>query len=100
MKTLLLVLTMVYVSPCSMAQMRETSNVRMVSFGNGGQIKMLYDARQRPQAVFLNNKLHLVFNGGGMSGDKPKAKTKSMAVTYDPLTGEFSKIVNYREGIE
>lgn len=62
-------------------------------FGQGGQIKMLYDSRQRPQAVYLNDKLHIVFNGGGKPGDKPKAKTKSMAVTYDPLSRTFSEIV-------
>ena len=68
---------------------------KAVSFGEGGQIKMLYDARQRPQAVYLNDKLHIVFNAGGLPGDQPKAKTKSMAVTYDPLTRDFSKIVAF-----
>jgi hypothetical protein len=29
----------------------------IVPFGYGGQIKMLYDIRQRPQAVYLNDKL-------------------------------------------
>jgi hypothetical protein len=62
-------------------------------FGQGGQIKMLYDARQRPQAVYLNDKLHIVFNGGGIWEDKPKIKTKPMAVTYDPLARTFSEIV-------
>ena len=62
-------------------------------FGHGGQVKMLYDSRQRPQAVYLNDKLHIFFNGGGVPGDKPKAKTRSMAVTYDPFSRTFSKIV-------
>ena len=64
-----------------------------IAFGEGGQLKTLYDSRQRPQAVFLEDKLHIVFNAGGLPEDKPKAKTKSMAITYDPLTREFSKIV-------
>ncbi|NQV32134.1 MAG: hypothetical protein HQ515_05530, partial [Phycisphaeraceae bacterium] len=62
-------------------------------FGQGGQIKMLYDSRQRPQSVYLNGTLYIVFNGGGMPGDKPKAKTKSMVLTYDPLSRKFSDIV-------
>ncbi|MFC1764549.1 BNR-4 repeat-containing protein [Planctomycetota bacterium] len=93
MKRLLFVLVMVHIIPCARAQIREISDLQIVPFGDGGQIKMLYDARQRPQAVYLNNKLHIVFNGGGIPGDKPKAKTKSMAVTYDPLTRQFSKVV-------
>ena len=68
-----------------------------VSFGEGGQLKMLYESRQRPQAVYLKDKLHIVFNGGGIVRDnkdpKKKAVTKSMAVTYDPLSRKFSKIV-------
>ena len=62
-------------------------------FGEGGQIKMLYDSRQRPQAVYLNDKLHIVFNGGGILGNKPKPKSKPMAVSYDPLSRTFSEIV-------
>ena len=63
------------------------------AFGQGGQIKMLYDRRQRPQAVYLNEKVHIVFNGGGQIGAKPKARTKPMAVTYDPAGRQFSKVV-------
>jgi hypothetical protein len=64
-------------------------------FGEGGQIKMLYDRRQRPQSVFLNNKVHIVFNAGAQAGSSEKEKTpsKPMAITYDPLTREFSDIV-------
>jgi len=64
-----------------------------VAFGQGGQIKMLYDRRQRPQAVCLNGKVHIVFNGGGRMGAKPKAPTKPMAVTYDPVSRQFSEVV-------
>ncbi|MFC1764939.1 BNR-4 repeat-containing protein [Planctomycetota bacterium] len=93
MKRVLFILAMVQIIPCAIARIREASDFQIVPFGEGGQIKMLYDARQRPQAVYLENKLHLVFNGGGKPGDKPKAKTTSMAVTYDPLTRAFSEIV-------
>jgi len=64
-----------------------------VAFGHGGQIKMLYDRRQRPQAVYLNGKVHIVFNGGGQIGAKPKAPTRPMAVTYDPAGRQFSEVV-------
>ncbi|MHC4073579.1 MAG: BNR-4 repeat-containing protein, partial [Planctomycetota bacterium] len=65
----------------------------LVAFGQGGQIKMLYDRRQRPQSVYLNNKVHIVFNAGGQIGARPKAPTKPMVVTYDPLSREFSEVV-------
>ena len=54
---------------------------------------MLYDRRQRPQAVYLDGKVHIVFNAGGQIDAKPKAHTKPMAITYDPATRQFSEIV-------
>jgi len=69
-----------------------------VAFGEGGQIKMLYDRRQRPQSVYLDNKVHVVFNAGGQIGTQPKAPTKPMAITYDPVTREFSEVVTLGPG--
>jgi len=69
-----------------------------MAFGQGGQIKMLYDRRQRPQSIFLDNKVHLVFNGGGQIGARPRARTQPMAVTYDPVTREFSEAVTLGPG--
>ena len=63
------------------------------TFGEGGQIKMLYDSRQRPQAVYLHDKVHIVFNAGGNAGDTGKSKTKPMAVTYDVASRAFSDVV-------
>jgi hypothetical protein len=54
---------------------------------------MLYDRRQRPQAVCLDGKVHIVFNAGGQVGARPKARTKPMAVTYDTSTRQFSEVV-------
>ncbi len=68
------------------------------AFGYGGQIKMLYDRRQRPQAVYLHDKVHVVFNGGGEAGASAKAKTRPMAVTYDPRTRTFSDVVTLGRG--
>jgi len=62
-----------------------------VPFGSGGQVKMLFDVRQRPQSVYLNGKVYLVFNGGAVAG--ASAKTKPMAVTYDSKTRQFSDVV-------
>ncbi len=71
----------------------------IVAFGEGGQIKMLYDRRQRPQAVYLNEKVHIVFNAGGEAGTLAKsADTEPMAITYDPKTREFSEIVTLGPG--
>ncbi|MDF1819921.1 MAG: hypothetical protein P1U54_14905 [Immundisolibacteraceae bacterium] len=66
-------------------------------FGKGGQKKMLYDRRQRPQAVYLDGKVHLVFNGGGKGGEEPSFRTAPMATTYDPETRSFSETVTLGE---
>ncbi len=78
----------------TLARQEQRQAVRhVVAFGRGGQIKMLYDRRQRPQAVCLDGKVHIVFNAGGQTGAQPKAPTKPMAVTYDPATRQFSEVV-------
>jgi hypothetical protein len=74
-------------------QERQKADQFPMAFGEGGQIKMLYDRRQRPQSVYLNNKVHIVLNAGGQIGARPKAPTKPMATTYDPVTREFSEVV-------
>lgn len=69
-----------------------------MAFGHGGQIKMLYDLRQRPQAVYLHEKVYIVFNAGAEAGTSPKTKTGPMAVTYDPRTRTFSDVVTLGGG--
>ena len=76
--------------PMAIARKAETSATRLLTFGEGGQIKMLYDRRQRPPSVYLNGKVHIVFNAGGEKGGAPKSRTYPMIVTYDPVTREFS----------
>jgi len=80
-----------------MQEQRKADQAPMV-FGEGGQLKMLYDRRQRPQSVYLNNKVHIVFNAGGQIKATAKFPTKPMAVTYDPLTREFSEVVTLGPG--
>ncbi len=69
-----------------------------MAFGEGGQIKMLYDRRQRPQSIYLDGKVHIVFNAGGQIEAPDKARTKPMAITYDPVTQEFSEVVTLGPG--
>ena len=71
--------------------------VASVSFANAGQYKMLYDARQRPPAVYLDGKVHIVWNGNCTpnSGEVP---SEPMAITYNPVSREFSDIVALAPG--
>ncbi len=78
-------------------EQQETNQVIM-SFGESGQIKMLYDRRQRPQSIYLNNKVHIVFNAGGKIEASAKARTEPMAITYDLVTREFSEVVTLGPG--
>lgn len=82
---------LVFAGSCS--QKTETISDRILSFGEGGQIKMLYDRRQRPQSVYLDGKVHIVFNAGCEPGAPARSPSHPMAVTYDPDTREFSDIV-------
>ena len=66
---------------------------QILPFGEKGSIKMLYDRRQRPQSVFLDGKVHIVFAGEAEFTNSKKAKTKPLAVTFDPQTKKFSEIV-------
>jgi hypothetical protein len=94
MKRLSLV-CLVVLTAAGMSPAREAcaAKVSTVSFGEGGQIKMLYDRRQRPQSVYLNDKVHIVFNAGADAGAPANSPTSPMAITYDPRTREFSEIV-------
>jgi hypothetical protein len=100
-KYLLSILFTAIAMPLSMAGGTNEAEPKVVSFGEGGIVKMIYDARQRPQAVYLNDKLHIVFNGEGRlkenKNSKRKAEARPMAVTYDPDSGEFSETVALSE---
>ncbi len=68
--------------------------VARTPFGFGGAKKMLYDVRQRPQAVYLNDKVFIGFKGGGTVGNVSKsglARTLVMLISYDPRSRKFSK---------
>ena len=91
-------LTQAATAKMSPTQEQKKANHVTMAFGEGGQIKMLYDRRQRPQSIYLNNKVHIVFNGAGQIGASPKAPTKPMAITYDPAARKFSEVVTLGPG--
>jgi hypothetical protein len=97
-KFLLSIILSIFLIPISFARQGKKSDQHLLTFGEGGQIKMLYDRRQRPQSIYLNGKVHIVFNAGGKKGAPPKAPTKPMAVTYDPINREFSDLVTLGPG--
>jgi len=66
----------------------------ILPFGERGQIKMTYDARQRPNAVFLNGKVHLAINADAPIGANGTSKTNPIAVTYDLKLLDFSDFVH------
>ena len=69
------------------------TSATVMPFGQDGQIKMLYDCRQRPQSVFLNDRLYIVYNGDTEPSKSGKEKSYPMLITYDPKERSFSKPV-------
>ena len=93
MKIFLGLICSVFIIPFSIVQKIEKSDYEILPFGEGGQIKMLYDRRQRPQSVFLNGRVFIAFNAGGEKGFSGKSKTKPMVIAYNPDNRKFSDIV-------
>ena len=60
-------------------------------FADGGKLKMLYDARQRPQSVCLHGRVFVVFNGDAEATENGKGRAYPMFISYERLTGAFSK---------
>ncbi len=79
--------------PLVKAQSVEKTTYELFTFGEGGQIKMLYDRRQRPQSVFLNGKVYLAINADGEIGAPGKSKTKPIVLSFDVATQKFSDMV-------
>lgn len=72
----------------------DAGSVKIIPFGKGGKIKMLYDRRQRPQAVFLKDKLYIVYNGNSKAGKSASsAAACPLFVVFDPATQLFSEPV-------
>ena len=62
-----------------------------IAFASGGKFKMLYDARQRPQSVYLKGRLYIVYNGDAKPTSNRKGSARPMLITYDPQSRSFSK---------
>jgi len=77
----------------SNAQESDDSGYQIFPFGEQGQIKMTYDARQRPNCVYHDGIVYLVYNAGAAESATGKSKTKPMAVTFEVATEEFSPVV-------
>ena len=94
MKVKLLFTVILFCTVCiSCSQNDKKVTYQVISFGEGGQHKMIYDRRQRPQAVLMGDEIHIVYNGGAPAGAKKTTKTLPHAITYNLKTGLFSEIV-------
>jgi len=92
-KILFTLLATTFINPFSGAQEVIKTDYEVFPFGERGQIKTTYDARQRPNCVYINGKVYLAFNAGADAGKTGKSKTKPMAVTFDVASEKFSSIV-------
>lgn len=86
-----LIMLLVLTSSHVRAQKLSKGNYELFPFGEKGQIKMLYDRRQRPQSVFLEGKVFLAINADGEEGEPGRSKTKPMVLSFDPETKDFSR---------
>jgi hypothetical protein len=75
-------------------------NPALMAFASGGSKKMLYDVRQRPQALMWNGKVYIGYKGGGTEADQTGrrervAPTHASLVEYDPETRTFSEAITF-----
>lgn len=61
-----------------------------VPFGTTGKFNMIYDVRQRPQAILLNELVYIVYNGDAEPSDNGNGFAKPIITIYDPATRTFS----------
>ena len=71
-----------------------------MAFATGGSKKMLYDVRQRPQALMWHGKVFIGYKGGGTEADKTGkresvAPTHASLVKYDPESRTFSQPITF-----
>jgi hypothetical protein len=84
-------LSLPYVASAEMAPaVGQTAPIR---FADAGKFKMLYDARQRPQAIFLAGKVFVVFNGDATPTGNEKGKAFPMLAIYNPESRTFARLV-------
>lgn len=88
----LLILVVAFICSCDNSGDSVMSNqsLRVVPFGEGGQLKMIYDRRQRPQAIYMNDLVYMVYNGGSNLPGGNGKKTFPFAISYDPANNVLS----------
>ena len=69
------------------------SNYTIYPFGEGGNLKMLYDRRQRPQALKEGNEIYIVYNGNKVNEDE-KPKTMPIITSFNLKTKTFGNSYN------
>ena len=75
------------------AQLELDKKFAIYSFGEGGNLKMLYDRRQRPQALKEGNEIYLVYNGNKVNEDE-KPKTMPIITSFNLKTKTFGNSYN------
>ena len=70
---------------------KQSKSAIILPFGENGKFKMLYDCRQRPQSVFLKDRLYIVYNGDAKPTRNGKGNAYPLLITYDPRNRSFSK---------
>ncbi len=71
----------------------QSKTLNIIPFGEAGKFKMLYDCRQRPQSVYLNDKLYIVYNGEAKPSRNGTGKAYPLLITYNPRNRSFSQPV-------
>lgn len=89
-KVLVLLLTTVAMMQSACTQKNDLSDYEIIEFGERAYHKMIYDRRQRPQAVLIDNQIHIVYNGGV----NERGRAKPHAITYNLNTKSFSLSVS------
>jgi hypothetical protein len=77
----------------AISTIRSASAAAPVPFGTTGKFSMLYDVRQRPQAIMLNDIVYIVYNGDARVSSNGNGEARPMLITYDPATRIFSDSV-------
>lgn len=75
------------------SQPAKSESPELYVFGKQGQLKMTYDARQRPNCVFIDGKVYISFNAEAPEESTGNSRTKPIAIVFDTHTKEFSQQV-------
>ena len=59
-------------------------------FAEGGKFKMLYDARQRPQGILVNDFVFIVYNGDARPSSNGKGRAYPMLICYNRTKKKFN----------